>query len=335
MIIVDLRSSSTVNIIRNEFDHRLGGSVYNLYARYFLQRQELNWLKMCYNLIKRHCKMFVATLALSVLFVSVIVRMVVTIKPGFNMTFSMPTLVLPVVLPEYGYWEPVTPSQVCCLCIWFSMTYLSCSLIREITSFTGFIEIVLAAFRDIPRNIALLSLHSYEIWMFGFIYKTYVVDFDYIFQVIIILPLITLLGLTVFQMTWVQNVTPNDRERLRELLYYAVISLFFSAAMAFHVVCMGITTLIKAKGVFLDDENLTNMHILLLGIAEILYRLHSISNNYDLISMYRNPPISHGERETQVDRQHDELVVPQGFWNIAMMIAITAFDAMLIAIYLF
>ena len=303
--------------------------------------------------------MFVARLALSILFVSVIVRMVVTIKPGFDITFSMPTLVLPEVLPKYGYWEQVTPSQVCCLCIWLSMTYLSCSLMCEIMRFTGFIRIVLAAFHDFRHNIALLSLHSYEIWMFAFIYKTYVVDFDRIFQVIIILPLITLLGLTVLQMAWVQDVKPNDRERLQELFYYASTSLLFSAAMAFHVVCMGITTWIQSKDVILNESDLTNMHIFLLGIAEIIYRLRFIYNNYRLISMYRNPPMPHGDQAVHDGTRDGEPVVtpmpaPVAAADnpaannpdeddefqyqapaVAMMAGIVAFDALVIGRYFY
>ena len=265
----------------------------------------------CFNRIYG-CKVRLATLALSVLFVSVIVRMIVTINPGFDITFSMPTLILPEILPKYGQWEPVNPSQVCCLCIWFSMTYLSCSLICEITRFTGFFRIIFAAFHDFRQNIALivLSLHSYEIWIFAFIYKTYVTEFDYIFQIVIILPLITLLLLTIFQMTWTQDVNPDDRGRLRELQYYAVTSLLYSATMAFHVVCMGVTNFICTKDVVLDDGDLTNMHIFLLGVAEILYHLHFIYKNYSLIYMHHNPPTPHGEQavDNGIDSQP---VVPE------------------------
>uniref|UniRef100_A0A1X7VCG0 Uncharacterized protein n=1 Tax=Amphimedon queenslandica TaxID=400682 RepID=A0A1X7VCG0_AMPQE len=282
------------------------------------------------------CKAILAAMALSVLFVSVIVRMMVTIEPGFDITFSMPTLVLPEISPKYDHWEPVTPSQVCCLSIWLSMTYLSCSLIWEITRFTGFFRIIFAAFHDFRQNIALLSLHSYEIWMFAFIYKTYVTEFDYIFQIIIILPLITLLLLTIFQMTWAQDVAPDDEERLKDLQYYAITSLLYSATMAFHVVCMGFTNFIRSKDEVLGDGDLTDMHIFLLGVAEILYRLHFIYQNYSLIDMYRNPPTPPGERAVDDGRDGQPVVArmpaPDEFTYQAaiMVVGLTIFDAIVI-----
>uniref|UniRef100_A0A1X7T5C0 Uncharacterized protein n=1 Tax=Amphimedon queenslandica TaxID=400682 RepID=A0A1X7T5C0_AMPQE len=142
-------------------------------------------------------------------------------------------------------------------------------------------------------------------------------------------------------MTWPQDVTPDDTKRLQELQYYASTSLLYSAIMAFHVVCMGVTNFIRTKDVVLGDGDLTDMHIFLLGVAEILYRLHFIYQNYCLIDMHRNPPMPRGEGAVHDGRDGQPVVARMPapidyeftYQAAIMMVGVGIFDAIVIGRY--
>uniref|UniRef100_A0A1X7T2V5 Uncharacterized protein n=1 Tax=Amphimedon queenslandica TaxID=400682 RepID=A0A1X7T2V5_AMPQE len=152
-------------------------------------------------------------------------------------------------------------------------------------------------------------------------------------------------------MTWAQDVAPDDEERLQELQYYAITSLLYSAIMAFHVVCMGFTNYIRSKDEVLGDGDLTDMHIFLLGVAEILYRLHFIYKNYSLIYMHRNPPMPRSEEAVHDGRDGQPVVARMPapvapadnptekkdyeftYQAAIMMVGLTIFDAIVIGRY--
>lgn len=208
-------------------------------------------------------------LSLIVLAFSVLVRTLVTIKPDLD-----------TVLTFFGV--TTRPSHICCLAIWCCVTFLSCYLIWEIIS-NGLVKSIFSAFRDLRLILSVISVHAYEIWMFTYIYNTYVVEFEYFLQLLILFPLFTLLALSFIQMSW--PLQPGDRTNIQNLFDYARTSLAFNLIMTVHVVCMGLT------GYFVPGKEVAYWHVMvLLGIAEVLYRLYIIRNDYILVSRYRQLP---------------------------------------------
>lgn len=223
-------------------------------------------------------------LFLIVLAFSVLVRTLVTIKPDLDIIF---------VLTFFGV--TTKPSHICCLAIWCCMTFISCYLIWEIIS-NGSVKRIFSTFRDLRLILSVISVHAYEIWMFTYIYNTYVVEFEYFLQLLILFPLFTLLALSFIQMSWplAKSAQPGDRTRLQNLFDYARTSLAFNLIMTVHVVCMGLTSY------FVPGEEVAYWHVMvLLGTAEVLYRLYIIRNDYILVSRYcRLPKFSAADLES-------------------------------------
>ena len=236
---------------------------------------------------KPRCKVvgrYGGLLSLIVLAFSVLVRTLVTIKPDLDIIF---------VLTFFGVTTRL--SHICCLAIWCCMTFISCYLIWEIIS-NGSVKRIFSTFRDLRLILSVISVHAYEIWMFTYIYNTYVVDFEYFLQLLILFPLFALLALSFIQMSWplAKSAKPGDRMRLQNLFDYARTSLAFNLIMTVHVVCMGLTSY------FVPGEEVTYRHVMvLLGTAEVLYRLYIIRNDYILVSRYcRLPKFSTADPES-------------------------------------
>lgn len=234
---------------------------------------------------KNRCKVigrYGGVLSLIVLALSVLVRTLVTIIPDLD------TLTL-------FFGVTTRPSHICCLAIWCCVTFISCYLIWEIIS-NGSVKRIFSTFRDLRLILSVISVHAYEIWMFTYIYNTYVVEFEYFLQLLILFPLFALLALSFIQMSWplAKSAQPGDRTHLQNLFDYARTSLAFNLIMTVHVVCMGLTSY------FVPGEEVAYWHVMvLLGIAEVLYRLYIIHNDYILVSRYcRLPKFSTADLES-------------------------------------
>ena len=225
---------------------------------------------------KNRCKVigrYGGVLSLIVLALSVLVRTLVTIIPDLD------TLTL-------FFGVTTRPSHICCLAIWCCVTFISCYLIWEIIS-NGSVKRIFSTFRDLRLILSVISVHAYEIWMFTYIYNTYVVEFEYFLQLLILFPLFTLLALSFVQISWPLQLSlqPGDRTHIKNVFDYARTSLAFNLIMTVHVVCMALTSYL------VPGKEVAYWHVMvLLGIAEVLYRLYIIRNDYILVSMYCQLP---------------------------------------------
>ena len=221
--------------------------------------------------------------ALYLLFFLVVYRTRVTIYPELDVILCKPQE------DFHGYVcnEVTTSSEFACVGIWITVTYITCSLSLRII-ITGLGR---SAFNSFHKILSLLSIMSYEIWMFAYIYNTYYVrEFDPIFKVIIFFPLLTLLVHSIFQTFLPYNkrvVDLNDEESMKDLKYYIYTSIFFNFIMIIHVFCMAITA--WCTGLPQEDNPMYVIHVIILGVAEVANRIYVIYKYKRLLEIHRSP----------------------------------------------
>ena len=219
---------------------------------------------------------------LSLLFFLVIYRAIATL-------FSSMNIILYVCGPQeiiFGYYVchgEIKSSDVACVLIWISVTFISGSLVWDIIK-KGFGR---SAFKDFHKILSLLSIISYEVWMFGYIYHIYVTEFDWNFKVIIFSPLLALLAHSMFQafLSYDEYVLPTNEQGMKNLVYFIATSFSFNGIMTIHVLCMFVTAL---KIGISKEENFTyTINVAFLGFGEMMYRTYVMYKHFEqLINQY-------------------------------------------------
>ena len=221
---------------------------------------------------------------LSLLFFMVIYRVIATLSSKMN-------IILHVCGPQeiiFGYYVchgEIKSSDVACVVIWISVTFISGSLVKDIiTKGLG-----RSAFKDFHKILSLLSIISYEVWMFGYIYQTYATNFDWNFKIIIFLPLLALLFHSIFQtfLSYNEYVLPNNEQEMKKLVYYIVTSMGFNGIMTLHVVCMFITAL--STGISKEENFMYTINVLFLGLGEMMNHAYVMYNHFKKLKNHYLP----------------------------------------------
>ena len=218
---------------------------------------------------------FLCVLACLLLF-----RTIITINPELDKTVCEPKEIISEFVSCHG---EIKSSDVACVIIWISMTFISMSLIWDIIT-KGLSR---SAFKGFHKIISLLSIISYEIWMFDYIYNTYVTNFDWSFTIIIFLPLVTLLVHSIFQnfLSYDEYALPRNEVKTRDLVCYIVASLGFNGIMIVHVFCMFVTAL--STGISNENSPIYIVNVAFLGIIETMNRAYVMKNHFEqLINQY-------------------------------------------------
>uniref|UniRef100_A0A1X7TD88 Uncharacterized protein n=1 Tax=Amphimedon queenslandica TaxID=400682 RepID=A0A1X7TD88_AMPQE len=238
---------------------------------------------------------------LSLLFFLVIYRAIATLFSNMNITLHVcgPQEII------FGYYVchgEIKSSDVACVLIWISVTVISGSLVQDIIK-KGLGQ---SPFKDFHKILSLLSIISYEIWMFGYIYHTYVTEFDWNFQLIIFLPLLALLAHSIFQafLSYDKYVLPNNEQGT---VYFIVTSFGFNGIMMVHVLCMFITAL--STGISKEENFMYATNVLFLGLGEIMNRGYVM---YKQFKQAKNRiPYSISVKESHRANPDGELVIGQ------------------------
>ena len=209
---------------------------------------------------------------LILLFLLVIYRMIATVFPDMN-------IILYICEPPkdiFGYvcHGEIKFKDVACVAIWILVTSISTLLVLDIIM-NGLGQ---SAFKGFHRILSLLSIISYEIWMFTYLYHTYATNLDWHFEAIILLPLVTLIGHSIFQnfLSYNEYVLPNNEKRMKDLVYYILTSMGFNGIMLVHVLFMFVTAL--STGIS-NEKYIVN--VVFLGISEMMYRAHVMKNHFE------------------------------------------------------
>ena len=212
----------------------------------------------------------------------IIFRTQITLYPELDKTVCEPQDTLFEYLACHG---EIKSSDIVCVVIWLLVTFITTSLVWDIIR-KGLGR---SAFKDFHKIISLLSIISYEAWMFGYIYKTYVTNFDWSFTFIIFLPLVTLLVHSIFQtfLSYDECVPPIDKEKTKDLVYYILTSLGFNFVMMVDVISMFITAL--STGVSTEKNFIYVVNIGFLGITEMMYRAYVMYNHFKQLKKHYLP----------------------------------------------
>uniref|UniRef100_A0A1X7TD83 Uncharacterized protein n=1 Tax=Amphimedon queenslandica TaxID=400682 RepID=A0A1X7TD83_AMPQE len=209
-------------------------------------------------------------------------RTVITIHSELDKTVCELQVILFESFPIPCHGE-IKYSDVACVVIWISMTLISMSLIWDIIT-KGLSR---SAFKGFHKILSLLSIISYEIWMFDYIYNTYVTNFNWTFTIMIFLPLVTLLVHSIFQnfLSYDEYVLPKNKAKTRDLVCYIVASLGFNGIMIVHVVCMFLTAL--STGISKENNFIYIVNVAFLGLGEMMNRAYVMKNHFEqLINQY-------------------------------------------------
>ena len=213
----------------------------------------------------------------------IIFRTQITLYPELDKTFCEPQ---DRIFEYLACHREIKSSDIVCVVIWLLVTFITASLVRDIIR-KGLGR---SAFKDFHKSLSLLSIISYEAWMFGYIYNTYVTNFDWSFTIIIFLPLVTLLVHSIFQtfLSYDECVPPIDKERMKDLVYYILTSLGFNFVMMVHVICMFITAL--STGVSTEKNFFIYIvNIGFLGLGEMMYRVNVMYNHFEQLKKHYLP----------------------------------------------
>ena len=125
-------------------------------------------------------------------------------------------------------------------------------------------------------GILLATILHYEVWMFLYIYYTYVTTFHWLFKLIIICPFFTLLLHTSLQMVSL-SYGESKHDKTRKTYFGA--SLFFNIIMVVHVFCMAITSYFRG---FQEIDNVPLIGLIFIAAAEVCHRCYTIREYYYL-----------------------------------------------------
>lgn len=174
------------------------------------------------------------------------------------------------------------PSHICCLSIWLLVTFLSTVLFRQMRSAQTVKKIWKRKTAKLLVFAAIFAVLLYELWMFSFIHNVYAVEFAFVLRLIILLPLVTLLLHTMYQtclLAYHRACYPHGTDTI----YHLVTCIVFNSIMAFHIMCMVLTSIVKF-------EFKSCMVLMSLGMVELIYRLWIIREFILLLAFhYSNP----------------------------------------------
>ena len=221
-------------------------------------------------------------LVLSALTYLILFRTHITVHPELDKTLCKENERI------FGDWAchgEIKSSGVVCVVIWLLLTFITTSLVWDIIR-KGLGR---SAFKDFHKILSLLSIISYEVWMFSYIYKTYVTTFDWNFTSLIFLPLVTLLVHSIFQifLSYDECVAPINIDRMKDLNYYILTSLVFNFVMIVHVMCMFITALST------EENFIYIVNVVFLGITEMMYRAYVMYNHFKQLKNHYFPYTIH------------------------------------------
>ena len=221
---------------------------------------------------------------LVLLFLLVIYRMIATVFPEMN-------IILYKCKPPkdiFGYVcdGEIKFKDVACVAIWILVTSISTLLVWDIVR-KGLDR---SAFKGFHRILSLLSIISYEIWMFTYLYHTYATNLDWHFERIILLPLVTLIAHSVLQnfLSYDEYVLPDNEQGMRDFVYYIVTSMGFNGIMLVHVLFMFVTAL--STGIS-NEKYIVN--VIFLGISEMMYRAYVMKNHFKQLKNQYIPHTMH------------------------------------------
>ena len=209
-------------------------------------------------------------------FLLVIYRMIVTIVPQLNIILHEPQD----DILEYIYHKEIKSKDLASVVIWILVTLISTLLVWDIITK----KLGRSALKDFHKILSLLSIISYEVWMFNYLYHTYASNLDQNFKVIILPPFATLLAHSIFQafLSYDEYVLPNNEQGMKNLVYYNLTSLGFNGIMLVHVLFMFVTAL--STGIS-NEKYIVN--VLFLGMSEMMNRAYVMKNHFEqLINQY-------------------------------------------------
>ena len=205
---------------------------------------------------------------LIILFASVITRLYITINHDLDIDLHVSHLT-----PFTPYDISTKPTHVLCLLIWLTMGYLSWSLSKSIKKTKVIGSRDLRGKESSYHYLGLVCVIGYEILMFCFIYAVYASVFNIVVQLLMLIPLITLVFHSYHQMVFVVSRYPVE-----ETNFYRC-SLFFNFIMIVHVIIMGVTSYYKyyTGSISINSEHviidvILKLAVVFLGIIEFIYR---------------------------------------------------------------
>ena len=267
---------------------------------------DLLWIRSLHNPLPAIRKFSIYGLALvvshSVLFCSIVFRTLATVYSGLDITINASILyyVLYYALEHilgfdlifdlgFDEGENITkPSHICCVGVWLSVTFIACCLIIEIIM-NDLLRMVyhklsVCSFGSVLKvGILLATILHYEVWMFSYIYYTYVTTFDWLFKLIIICPFFTLLLHTSLQMV---SLSYGECKHDETRKTYFGASLFFNIIMVVHVFCMAITSYFRD---FQEIDNVPLIGLIFIAAVEVCYRCYAIKEYYYLYLVQQHP----------------------------------------------
>uniref|UniRef100_A0A1X7TNL3 Uncharacterized protein n=1 Tax=Amphimedon queenslandica TaxID=400682 RepID=A0A1X7TNL3_AMPQE len=178
---------------------------------------------------------------------------------------------------SYVYHKEIKSLFVACVVIWMLVTFISASLVRDIIR-QGLGR---SAFKNFHKILSLFSIIAYEVWMVGYIYHTYAINFNWSFKVIIFPPLLALLAHSIFQtfLSYDEHKLANNKQEMKDLKDYIVTSLGFNGIMTFHVLCMFVTA--SKIGISRDENFIYTITVAFLGFGEVMSRMYVMKNHFE------------------------------------------------------
>ena len=224
------------------------------------------------------------------LYICVISRTLVTLGPEYNPPIA---LTAPKLLEI-----KILPSTVFSLTIWMLLTLISTVLVCNMPYKRSFGVICQ---KPSILLVGLLAVLPYEVFMFCFIYQVYAIELVSTLQLTLVVPLITLVLHSFFQIyVLISDYSPSDFNRI-----HLVVSLVFNCVMTEHTVCMIITSICAAA-------NPSSNIMLLFAAFEIIYRLWAAAKYTELLKMsFAKNQNDAGAAQAQVhsSERNDVLVV--------------------------
>ena len=152
-------------------------------------------------------------------------------------------------------------------------------LLMQISTILAFNMPYKCSFRVICQKpsillVGLLAALLYKVFMFYFIYQVYAIELVSTLQLTLVVPSITLVLHSFFQMyVLISDYSPSDFNKI-----YLVVSLMFNYVMTNHTVCMTITSICAAA-------NPSSNIMLIFAAFEIYYRLWAAARYTVLLKM--------------------------------------------------
>ena len=187
-------------------------------------------------------------------------------------------------------------THVCSVLIWCLVTVICRTLGYQMNSLESYtFKVGNAMYAQICYlvlfSIVVVSIISYEVWMFAYIFQLYVTSLTFCVQLFILMPFFALITHSIHQTLFLMySQDCSVRKNPENVSLHIIISWIFNCIMLCHLISMGTTAFFTHGGIFNGNHmHSAEMYIILpLGFVEFGFRMFALMRYFKLWTIYKH-----------------------------------------------